>query len=58
MDNCDNGAIKRLIEHQDNFPINTIEGVTRKIYVKKANLTDQFNHTTAPPINWVFEYVD
>jgi surface protein len=57
MDNCDNRAIRRLIYNQDNFPTNEIEGVTRKIYVKQASLTDQYGTLTAPT-NWKFVPVD
>lgn len=52
LDNCDNDTINKIITSEE-FPTNTITGVTRKIYCKEANVAG-----LTAPTNWVFEYVD
>ena len=52
LDNCSNDTINKIIT-SINFPTNTIEGVTRKIYCKQENVGD-----LTPPTNWIFEFVD
>lgn len=52
MDNCSNATI-RMITGTGDFPSGTIDGVTRTIYCKEANVAG----LTAPK-GWVFSYVD
>ena len=52
LDNCDNDTINKIITSEE-FPTNTITGVTRKIYCKEANVAG-----LTPPTNWVFEYIN
>ena len=52
LDNCSKDTINKIIT-SSNFPTNTIEGVTRKIYCKQENATD-----LTPPSPWVFEYIN
>ena len=48
LDNCSNDTIKKII-NSGNFPTDTIEGVTRKIYCKEENAAGLI-----PPTNWIF----
>ena len=48
LDDCNSDTINKVISSSE-FPTNTIEGVTRKIYVNRDNIAD----LTAPD-NWVF----
>ena len=48
LDNCSNDTISKIID-STLFPINTIEGITRKIYVNPNNIDN-----LTPPENWVF----
>lgn len=52
LDNCYKSTIQLIIE-SNGFPTGVIEGVTRKIYVKRANVS-----FLNPPNNWEFVYVD
>ena len=52
LDNCNNYTINKIITTEE-FPTNTITGVTRKIYCKEANATG-----LTAPTNWVFEFID
>lgn len=52
MDNCSNATI-RMITGTGDFPSGTIDGVTRTIYCKEANVAG----LTAPK-GWVFSYVN
>ena len=52
LDNCGYDTINKIIT-SIGFPTNTIDGTTRKIYVKEANIGD----LTAPE-NWEFEIID
>ena len=52
FDNCSYDTINKIINSEE-FPTNTITGVTRKIYCKEANATG-----LTAPTNWVFEFVD
>lgn len=56
LDNCDQFTIQLIIE-SNGFPTGVIEGVTRKIYVKKANIQTTVG-LLKPPNNWEFVYVD
>lgn len=51
LDNCNYDTINKII-NSGNFPTGTIDGVIRKIYVKKSNAGD-----LEPPTNWEFEYI-
>jgi surface protein len=51
LDNCSNDTINKIITSMG-FPTNVIDGVTRKIYVKEANVQG----LTAPS-GWQWEYV-
>ena len=48
LDNCSKDTINRIIT-SSGFPTNSISGVTRKIYVKQANVSG-----LTAPTNWVF----
>ena len=48
LDNCNSNTINKVISSSE-FPTNTIEGVTRKIYVDRDNIAD-----LTEPANWVF----
>lgn len=48
LDNCNNGTISKVINSSE-FPTNTIEGVTRKIYVNRDNVAG-----LTEPDGWVF----
>jgi surface protein len=52
LDNCSNATISKIIK-SSGFPTGTIEGVTRKIYCKKAEAAG-----LTEPKNWVFEFID
>lgn len=56
MDNCDNRAMKRFIDNQENFPTGDI-GVERVIYCKESSLVDSFGNRIYPPTGWRFETV-
>ena len=48
LDNCSNDTISKIITSR-NFPTNTIEGITRKIYCKQENIAGFI-----APTNWIF----
>lgn len=48
LDNCSNSTINKIINSLY-FPVGTIEGMSRKIYVNPNNIGD-----LTPPDNWVF----
>lgn len=52
LDNCSRNTINKIIT-SSNFPTNAIDGVTRTIYCKEANVAG----LTAPN-GWVFSYVN
>jgi surface protein len=52
LDNCSNATISKIITSYG-FPTGTIEGITRKIYFKKAEAAG-----LTEPTNWVFEFID
>ena len=51
LDNCDHDTIMKLIT-DSGLPSETITGVTKRIYVKQANITG----LTAPD-GWIFDYI-
>lgn len=52
LNNCDNATLTKIVGVSE-FPSGIIEGVTRKIYCKEANVGE-----LTEPEGWIFEYVD
>ena len=48
LDNCNDDTVRKIIT-SSGFPTNTIEGVTRKIYVSRS-----LDSSITPPNGWVF----
>lgn len=59
LDNCNGETIYCLIKlFRDGLPSDTIENVTRTIFVRQDNLINPYGNEITAPEGWVFSYID
>lgn len=59
LDNCNGETIYCLIKlFRDGLPSDTIENVTRTIFVRQDNLINPYGNEIIAPEGWVFSYID